>query len=158
MFVDHLEIVELLAKKTTINPSTLCWEYSSTNSDGYGQLFISGNFFYAHRLAARAFFGFNMSSRYSVCHKCDNRKCWNPMHIFIGTTSDNNKDMRDKGRARGRYSDMTHCINGHELSGGNVYYVRRSMFSTERRRMCRTCRTINDRARKLRLKSKGEAN
>jgi hypothetical protein len=33
-----------------------------------------------------------------VLHRCDNRKCCNPKHLFIGTQADNMHDMDAKGR------------------------------------------------------------
>ena len=79
-----------------------CWEYIGNIKEGkYGTIGVGGKYnnknVYAHRLSFFLSNGF-LPDDLSVCHKCDNPKCVNPDHLFLGTTQDNVNDMVKKGR------------------------------------------------------------
>lgn len=74
-----------------------CWTWTAATENGYGRVGIQGRLFLAHRLAWILEFG-DLSDDLDVLHKCDNRSCCNPNHLFLGTQLDNIKDMVSKNR------------------------------------------------------------
>jgi hypothetical protein len=76
-----------------------CKEWiSSLSKNGYGRFFYKGKSRSAHRVSYELFIG-TIPENMSVLHKCDNRKCVNPEHLFIGNAKDNALDRRKKGRS-----------------------------------------------------------
>lgn len=80
-----------------------CWEWKAgRNPSGYGQLAVGAPGsapMIASRAAYAAWIG-EIPEGMVVCHSCDNPPCINPAHLFLGTRTDNNRDMGSKGRAR----------------------------------------------------------
>lgn len=72
-------------------------EWRGLDRDGYGQFKALGQH-RAHRVSWLLNKG-EISGNLHVLHKCDNRLCVNPAHLFLGTNHDNVKDMWSKGRA-----------------------------------------------------------
>jgi hypothetical protein len=74
-----------------------CWIWTAAvNKDGYGKFWFGG-VMRAHRFAWEDLIGPIPPGKH-VLHKCDNRRCVNTEHLFIGTNSDNAKDAFHKGR------------------------------------------------------------
>ena len=92
--------IEKFWSKVNIKGPNECWEWTTgCFSNGYG-CFWNGSSILAHRFAYEDRIG-PIPKGKLVCHKCDNLKCCNPCHLFLGTHRDNSHDASRKGRLPG---------------------------------------------------------
>lgn len=111
--------------------SDKCWEWQAGCTDsGYGHFMVGGRkggTEKSHRVAWELTNGAIPDGLW-VLHSCDNRKCCNPAHLFLGTNYDNVQDMMQKGRnSKGSQHAINHRgeLNNHnKLTPNEVRYIR----------------------------------
>ena len=90
--------------RVTVNDDG-CWEYDGCTRGSYGHWYgamsYHGSNTSTHRIVYEAYYGKIPNERH-VCHRCDNTKCCNPEHLFLGTALDNHNDAVAKGRTMDR--------------------------------------------------------
>ena len=80
------------------NGPTACWPWKGgTRTIGYVCTKRNRKAIGVHRLAYQLTYG-AIPIGIFVCHHCDNMRCCNPSHLFLGTHKDNMDDMKSKGR------------------------------------------------------------
>lgn len=78
-----------------------CWPWSgAVDRWGYGRVMANYREIGTHRVAL-LLSGREIAAGFQACHRCDNPPCCNPLHLYPGTPSQNQRDASERGR-RGR--------------------------------------------------------
>jgi hypothetical protein len=99
----HNKMAEVKSRKIKyIITENGCWECIShpLSKDGYPRIVRNRKTYGGHRYSYLLHYN-KIPDGLHVLHKCDNRLCINPEHLFLGTHKDNMQDMIKKGRAVG---------------------------------------------------------
>lgn len=114
---------ERLMAKCEPQAASGCWHWTGALRDkGYGHMKFEGRYAGAHRVSYLLFVG-GIPDGMMVCHRCDNPRCINPDHLWLGTCRDNLHDMVAKGRHRSGVSKGS--SNGSaKLSDADVAAIR----------------------------------
>lgn len=138
MTEQHERLLEILKDKTEIDPETGCYLYTgSKNNDGYGQIQFEHMTMRTHKIGIYLQLNLDPMLPYGpqVNHKCSNKHCWNPEHVYIGDQQENHSDaMRARTHTSIQSKSKTHCPNGHEYTEDNTHIDKRG---------CRRCRKCN---------------
>lgn len=100
-----------------------CWEWlGSVTKQGYGKF---GDYYGKTQLIHRFVFMHTNSCVLTdecVLHRCDNRRCCNPEHLFLGTRSLNSLDRHAKGRTKPSYKSSDKC-QGEDCASAKLTWV-----------------------------------
>ena len=112
---------ERFYSKISKDQQTGCWEWTAAlDRDGYGTFKLNGKKWRAHRLSWTIKNG-DIPEDIVVCHSCDNRKCCNDAHLFLGNNRMNTYDAIRKRRK----ADTSGEANGRaKLTENKVIEVR----------------------------------
>lgn len=93
--------------KVNISTEGSCWNWTAcVNALGYGIISRSRKANIASRISWELKHG-PIPDGLCILHKCDNPRCVNPNHLFLGTRPENTADMIKKGRAKHNRGELS---------------------------------------------------
>jgi hypothetical protein len=111
-------LYDRLVDKIRFDLETACWVWhGSMHPTGYGEFHYKGRKWSAHRAMWKAVY--DEFDGLDVCHRCDNKRCISPLHLYLATHKQNLRDASKSRLLQGQWK--THCKRGHPLSGDNLY-------------------------------------
>lgn len=134
-------LARVTAKSVVNENGCRLWQ-GHVNSKGYGMTTYRSKTVAIHRKVLGWKLGLDLSTIQFSCHTCDERRCWNEDHLFLGDAKANNNDCAAKGRHHNAVK--THCKYGHEFTPENTAYHDSGTGSIAR--TCLSCAAIRGRS------------
>lgn len=93
MNTNEIELAKEILKKNSQKNGD-CIEWTGKLNQGYGSIYFNKNIWTAYRLAFYVYNG-EIPENKIICHRCNNKKCINPCHLYVGTYVENSRDFRN---------------------------------------------------------------